>query len=288
MLFPPIWVLVILTIFTSILVPVILIKGWSELPIAYAVYTIGFYTVCVLSVFFALVLPKKYKQIKQKVYDNPFGNRVLTDAYFKTHLLLYFSLGANLMYAGLNGVSFVLYDSAWFVVLAVYYVILAVMRFLLVRYVRTKENGKDYLAELKRVRVCAYILLTLNFVLTGAVLMMLYQNKGFQYHGIMIYVMALYTFYVTINAIRNLIIYRKFQSPIITATKVITFSAALVSMLSLETAMFQEFGQDMKAEHQYLMIVLTGAGVSILVILMSIYMIVKATKEIRNLKEISK
>lgn len=121
-----------------------------------------------------------------------------------------------------------------------------------------------------------------NFVLSGAVLMILYQNKGFEYHGILIYAMATYTFYITTSAIVNLVKYRKYNSPVMTMTKVIALSASLVSMLSLKTAMFAQFGQDMLPEDKWLMIALTGAGVSVTVITMSVYIIVKSYKEIKQ------
>ena len=239
----------------------------------------------VLCVFFSMVLPGRYRQIRQKIYDNPIGHKYMTDIVFRTHVSLYSSLGINILYVGVNILSFFLYRSMWFVVLAIYYSILAIMRFLLVRYVRKAGIGKDRLGELKRSRLCAMILLTVNFALSGAVLMILYQNKGFEYHGVLIYVMAAYTFYITTHAIIDLIKYRKYNSPIMTTTKVIALSAALVSMLSLETAMFSQFGADMAPENKWLMIALTGAGVSVTVVTMSIYMIVKSVKEIRKLKE---
>ena len=246
---------------------------------------IAFYTLTVLCVFFSMVLPGRYRQIRQKIYDNPIGHKYMADIVFRTHVSLYSSLGINILYVGVNILSFFLYRSMWFVVLAIYYSILAIMRFLLVRYVRKAGIGKDRLGELKRSRLCAMILLTVNFALSGAVLMILYQNKGFEYHGVLIYVMAAYTFYITTHAIIDLIKYRKYNSPIMTTTKVIALSAALVSMLSLETAMFSQFGADMAPENKWLMIALTGAGVSVTVVTMSIYMIVKSVKEIRKLKE---
>lgn len=159
------------------------------------------------------------------------------------------------------------------------------MRFLLVRYVRTVGIGKNRIGELKSAVLCSAILLTLNFALTGVVMMILYQNKGFSYHGILIYVMAAYTFYITTHAVINLIKYRKLGSPVMTVTKVIALSATLVSMLSLETAMISQFGQDMEPENKWLMIVLTGAGVGVAVVTMSVCMIVKSAREIRNFKE---
>ena len=203
---------------------------------------------------------------------------------FRAHVSLYASLAVNLLYVSVNVLSYVLYRSMWFVILAVYYGILAIMRFLLVRYVRLKGVGQDRLGELKSNVICSGILLSLNFVLSGAVLMILYQDKGFEYHGILIYVVALYTFYMTTMAIVNSIKYRKYNSPVITTTKVIALSAALVSMLSLETAMFSQFGQEMAPENQQLMIILTGAGVSITVVIMSVYMMVKSLKEIKKIR----
>jgi len=38
--------------------------------------------------------------------------------------------------------------------------------------------------------------------------------------------------------------------------------------------MFSQFGQEMAPENQQLMIILTGAGVSITVVIMSVYMMV--------------
>lgn len=282
LLFPPIWVMILLTVFSAAALVSIFVKGLEEAPIAYGVYVLAFYTLVVVSAFLAMVLPARYQAIRQKVYDHPVGNRYLTDAAFRTHISLYVSLTVNLLYVGVNILSYVLYRSMWFVVLAGYYVILSVMRFLLVRYVRKVGIGKDRRGEWKRTMLCSSILLTVNFALSGSVLMILYQNRGYEYHGILIYVMAAYTFYMTTHAIIDLIKYRKYHSPVMTTAKVIALSAALVSMLSLETAMFSQFGQDMTPENQWLMIALTGAGVSITVVTMSLYMIIRAKQEIKS------
>ena len=285
LIFPPIWVMVVLTILCTAMLIIIFVKGFEKSPVAYISYVVSFYTLSVLCVFFGMILPKRYKEIKQKINDNPIGHRYMTDMAFRTHISLYISLGINLLYVGVNILSFALFNSMWFVVLGVYYSILAIMRFLLLRYVNRIGIGNNRLGELKRTVLCSSILLTLNFVLTGAVLMILYQNRGFNYHGILIYVVALFTFYITTHAIINLIKYRKYNSPVMTMSKVIALSAALVSMLALETAMFSQFGAEMKPENQRLMIALTGAGVSIIVVTMSIYIIIKSVKEIRNFKE---
>ena len=284
LLFPPIWLMVLLTMFSTASLVFVFIRGYSEKLIAYVIYVISFYTLSVWSVFFCMVFPKQYQTVRKKLYENPFSNRYLTDAAFRTRISLYSSLAINVLYVGINLLSYILYRSMWFVCLAVYYIILAIMRFLLARYTNKNGFGTNRIGEFKRTVTCSYILLSVNFALSGSVLMILYQNKGYEYHGILIYIMALYTFYITTHAIIDLVKYRKYKSPVMTMTKVIALSAALVSMLSLETAMLSQFGQELSAEEEWLMVALTGAGVSIVVVTMSIFMIVTSTKEIRKLR----
>ena len=281
-IFPPLMLIIPLTLFSIFALIYIFLHNLTNTPFAYCMYGLSFYAVTVDTIFIALRLPKYHKFFKQKLYDNPLGNRYLTDLAFRTHVSLALSLVINLLYAALNLAAYQLYHSIWFIVLAVYYGILAIMRSLLIHYARKTGIGNNHLGEAKITLICSCLLLTLNFVLSGAILMMLYQNKGFAYSGFLIYAAAAYTFYITIQAIVNLIRYRKYHSPVMTMTKIISLSAALVSMLALETAMFAQFGQRMAVENQQLMIILTGAGISAAVIAMSSYMIVHCTKEMKN------
>jgi len=284
LLFPPVWLMLLLTLASAVLLTLVFVKGWDNTPVAYGVYVLAFYTLSVVCLFCSLVLPRQYKQIRQKVYQTHLGNRYMTDRAFRTELSLYLSLGISLVYVGINLWSWYWNHSWWFVVLAVYYVIMLVMRFLRVRYVRKTGIGTSVLGEWKRSRVCAYILLLINLSLSGAVMMILFQDRGYDYPGIMIYVMAMYTFYSTIHAIIDMVRFRKLGSPIMSTAKVVSLSAALVSMLNLETAMFAQFGADMPEGEQRLFIILTGAGVSAAVVLLSVWRIIKATKEIRREK----
>ena len=284
LLFPPIWLMVILVIASAVALTLIFVKGMEESIPAYIVYVLAFYTLTVVTIFCAMVLPKQYSTIKQKIYDNPLGNRYMTDRVFRTNVSLSISFVISMLYVGINLWSWHMLGSYWFMVLAVYYVIMAVMRYILVRYVRIQKIGTDILSEWKRSRICAYILLLINLSLSGAVLMILYQHRGYDYPGMMIYVMAMYTFYALTMSIVDIVKYRKMGSPIMSTAKIVSLSAALVSMLNLETAMFAQFGTDMAQQDQNLMIMLTGAGISITVITLSVMLIAKATIEIRREK----
>ena len=66
------------------------------------------------------------------------------------------------------------------------------------------------------------------------------------------------------------------------AAKVINLTAALVSMLSLETAMLTRFGAADDPMFRKAMTASTGAGISILVLGMAIFMIVRSTRRLKQ------
>ncbi len=284
MLFPQIWVIALLTLFCVVALVSIFVKGLELTPIAYVSYVISFYTLMVLCIACWKVFPGYYKAAKVRMHENKYIDRYMTDAVFKSSVGLYRSLGINLLYVMMNAISSYVYKTNWFGIFSVYYGIIAMMQFLLVFYIKKNPIGENYLGELKRARLCAYILLTVNLVLSGAILMMVFFDKGFQYQEFLIYAIALYTFYITITAIMDMIKYRKYKSPVMSITKVIKMTAALFSMLFLETAMFAQFGADTSAEVKRIMIMATGAGISVVVVSMAIYMIVQTSKEIKQVR----
>lgn len=284
LLFLPPLLIILFVLLSATVLALVFTKGMDTSPLACACYVFSFYTLCVFCIFCWKTLPGYWKYVKERLYTNSFANRYMTDAAFKTHVNLFRSLAINLLFAAVNAVAAISFSTHWFALFAVYYAILAVMKFLLVRYVSRNKIGTSRLGELQRVRLCAYILLTINLALSGTVLMMVYFRRGFDYHGMLIYVMALYSFYTATTAIIDMVKYRKYGSPIMSMSKIIKMAAAMVSMLSLETAMFAQFGGDMSIENQRIMIMATGAGIAVIIVSMAAYMIVQTTKEIRSLK----
>lgn len=284
LLFLPLWMIILLVVASGAALVSVFAKGWENYSVAYVVYIVSFYSLMVVCISCWKTFPRYYKNAKGKVYKNKYACRYLTDAAYKIHVSLYLSLGINLLYIATNAVSAFVYNTVWFGLFAVYYAVMAIMRFLLVIYVKRVGIGNDLIGELKHSRLCAYILMVVNLVLSGAVLMMVYNDRGFEYHGILIYVMAMYAFWVTTTAIIDLFRYGKYNSPIMFTSKAIKLAAAMVSMLSLETAMFSQFGQDESTEMQQIMIMATGGGIAVIVTVMSAYIIIHNTKGIRKLK----
>lgn len=219
----------------------------------------------------------------RKILDIPYVSKYLKEVMFRTEASLYQGFFINLLYAGIKLFTGILYNSVWFVTLAVYYILLALMRASLLHYVRMDK--KNRVSEWRRYRLCGIILLFMNVALAGIVILMVYENSGFAYPGILIYVMALYAFYATITAVRNVVRFRKYGSPVMSAAKAISLTAALVSMLSLETAMLTQFGAADDPMFRRIMTACTGAGISMIVLGMAVFMIVKATKQMRQIRQ---
>lgn len=221
----------------------------------------------------------------RKMLTVPFLYRYMKEEVFRAEVALYAGFFINLLYAGIKLLSGTYYKSVWFLTLAVYYILLAVMRFSLLHHMRKREKtGNSKAAPWRRYRLCGMILLFMNWALIGIIVLVIHQNSGFEYPGVLIYVMALYTFYATIMAVRNMIKFRKYESPVLAAAKIINLTAALVSVLSLETAMLTQFGRADDAGFRQIMMTATGFGVSAIVLGMAVYMIVHATKIIKLMK----
>ena len=227
--------------------------------------------------FFDLSAVKRIKETK-------YGGKYFDDIRFRAKVSLYCRLLINVLYIAVKMFSGIYYRSVWFAALAIYYILLAVMRFMLIRREKRYAERSEIEIELRRYRACGITLLIMNEALAGIVIFMVYQNHGFDYPGLLIYAMAMYSFYAVISAVVNLVKFRKHGSPVLSASKTITLIAAMVSMLSLETAMLSRFGSNDTPQFRAIMTGATGGGVCTIVICMAIYMIVKANKNLKKLK----
>ncbi|MBD5104054.1 MAG: hypothetical protein HDT47_04220 [Ruminococcaceae bacterium] len=280
LLYPPVWVIIIVTVISAAGLTVVFINGLDAHPVAYALYAISAYALTVICVLCIKVFPR----LKKTVRNIPYAERFLTDIDFKSRVSLYPSLAVNLLYVITNLFSGIYYRSYWFLTLSAYYVILTVLRFILLRYMRRNSLGENRLPELKRSVGCAAVLLLLTFVLSGVVTLYIRDNEHFEYAGFLIYAMAAYTFYVTTAAVVNLVKYRRYNSPLLLTSKTVSLAAALVSMLSLEMAMLAQFSAENRSEYfNRIMVGATGAGIALILLGMSMFVIVRANKEIKKI-----
>ena len=215
----------------------------------------------------------------RQIRSTAFWSRYRADVHFKNRISLHIALTVNLAYILMKLTMGIYYRSMWFIALAVYYLLLAFMRLSLLR---CKENTEA--AAFRRYRLCGFVLLLMNQALTGIVVFMVRQDRHFTYPGYLIYAMAAYAFYAVTVAIINVVKTRREKSPVLSAAKAINLVAALVSILSLETAMLAQFGGEDDPAFRRIMTGATGGGVCAVVIAMAVYMIWRANRRLKALK----
>ena len=154
--------------------------------------------------------------------------------------------------------------------------VLCIMRaYLAFGYRRREENGLSY--ELRCYRRIAGMLFILNIPMGGMIVLMVRTNSGFNYPGYLIYLSAVYTFYMMILSVVNLIKFRKMGSPILSAAKVLNCVSAMMSVLGLQTAMITRFSTD-GDDYRKMMNAITGGVIFFIVMVMIAVMVVQSSK----------
>lgn len=122
--------------------------------------------------------------------------------------------------------------------------------------------GSDRISEWRHYQLCGIMLLFMNQTLAGIVGFIVYQNRGYDYSGFLIYAMAVYIFYITIIAVIQLIKFKRYGSP------------GLVCGKSRQSHFFRRMMADV-----------VGGGVCLLVLGIAIVMIVRSTKQLKRPEE---
>ena len=282
LLFPHIAVLIVLLpIAVALLVYSMVVLG-TEAILSYISYVIAAYTLTI----WCVRIPTIIKFVKEFKSGNKYAQMWFSDARLRVNVSLYGSLIWNAVYGIFQLWLGYYHGTFWFYSLGAYYICLGVMRFGLVRHTRKYAPGEKMYTELIKYRATGWIFLVMNLALSVMIFFMVYWNRTFEHHMITTIAMAAYTFTTMTVAIVNVIRYKKYNSPIFSASKVISLAAACVSMLTLESTMLTTFSNEsMDMLTRKLFLGLSGGAISAFVIAMAIYMIVKSTKQIKEIRE---
>ena len=281
LLFPHIAIMILLVPIATVLLVGSMVFVGTRSAIAYISYVLAAYTLTVWC-FKIPILIKFFKTFKN---ENKYARRWQDDARLRVNVSLYGSFAWNALYGVFQLWLGFYHHTFWFYSLGAYYICLAVMRFFLVRHTRRYAPGEKMQTELVKYRACGIVFLLMNLALALIIFFMVYWNRTFQHHMITAIAMAAYTFTALTTAIVNVIKYRKYNSPVFSASKAISLAAALVSMLTLESTMLTTFGDGtMTATTQKWMLGATGGVISILIVAAAISMIVIGTNKLKQLE----
>ena len=281
LLFPHIAIMILLVPIATVLLVGSMVFVGTESPIAIVSYVIAAYTLTV----WCFKIPYLIKFFKTFKDENKYARKWQDDTRLRVNTSLYGSLVWNVLYGIFQLWLGFYHHTFWFYSLGAYYICLAVMRFFLVRHTRKYAPGERMQAELKKYRACGGVFLVMNLALALIIFFMVYWNRTFEHHMITAIAMAAYTFTAFTVAIVNVIKYKKYNSPVFSASKAISFAAACVSMLTLASTMLTTFSDGtMSATEQNIMLGSIGFSVSGVVVTMAIGMIVRGSKQLREFK----
>ncbi len=280
-LFPHIAIMIALVPISAVMLIGSMVFVGTDTVIAYISYVVAAYTLTV----WCAKIPYFIKLIKNIKNENKLVKRWISDPRLRVNVSLFGTFFYNVAYGLFQLWLGFYHNTFWFCSLGVYYICLAVMRFFLFWHTKSNSPGEKMQSELIKYRACGFVFLVMNLALAILVFFMVYWNRTFNHHMITTIAMAAYTFFTLTFAIINVIKYRKYNSPVFSASKAISLAAALVSMLTLESTMLTTFGDgSMTDGEKKLLLGLTGAAIIGAIIAMAIFMIVKGTKNIKLLK----
>ncbi len=278
----PVWLLVLVASATGLLVYAL---GEYQAPdlIKYFTYLYSTFVLIVLcanlprTMRYALRKTKCsriYRKIKALLFHFRPIRQYFTDLKLKHQVDLSISTMTNFAFNIFRLGDGVMRGAVWEISLAVYYLFLVMLKTTLLwnfRYFDKEGEKKIY-------RRSGVLLLGLGLLLMGMITQMVLRPTGKSYSGnLMIYLVAMYSFYLIISATVGMVKYRKSKSPTLKVIKCINLITASVSLLMLQTIMLTTFGGDMLMTAK--MNGISGAAAVVLILVISIYILKKGFGE---------
>lgn len=244
---------------------------------AIASYLLAFYTLTA----WCMRVPALIRRIKRFKRENSYIRIWQEDAVLRVNISLATSLTINIVYACFQAGLGFYHMSLWYFSMSAYYLMLAVMRYLLLR--RTSKQKANMRSELCGTIACGVIFLIMNIALSVIVFYIAYRDRVTKHHEITVIAVAAYTFFLLANSIIGFVRAKRYKSPAYSAAKAISLAAACVSMLTLEANMLSVFDSGkMSMEKQRMMILITGAAVCVLIVVLALNMILRGLRELKR------
>lgn len=245
--------------------------GLAGVGLFYSVYTIVIYA------------PGLRGRVMKRLMEVEFTRLMIKNWGFRTVVTSTVSFAMTLFSSITNAYLGISERSIWFGALAAYYIFLAFMRSGLLIYHRKKRDFEsEGLTRAKKYMRCGILLLILNAALSSAIAQMIFDDRSFEYKDWLIYAFAAYAFYKIIMSVRNAIKARRQDDLTLQAIREINMVDAAVSILALQTALLHTFS-DATVDIS-LFNTLTGSAVSLFSVTLSIMMIVRGSKIIKEIK----
>lgn len=240
--------------------------------ISYLLYLMMTYFLIVIAIRVYHMLKNKIDKVINK---NKYFSKYKNNPKLRYQISLFTALFFNVIYAIFKLLSGIIFKSLWFISFSLYYFLLIILRFNIAK--EELKGNSNLKTEYIEYRKTGIILLLMNVILTMIILIIVNQKIMNIYPNSLAITVAVYTFYLLSNSIFSLIKYHKYKSPLISASKIINVITSLVSLISLEIILIPTFGSG-EDEFFEIMIMATGGGLTLIIVLISLTMMIKATE----------
>lgn len=239
----------------------------SAIALTYFVYTI---------IIFAPTMKANTIKVLQK---STFTKTMLENYGYRTIVFSIFSCIFNIAYLIFLGIMAIITTSYWYMSITAYYLLLSLMKG--ITLLSKRKHGENELKKVHTYRDTGVMLMLMMIAFSGVIVLIYKTNMYFEYAGLIIFVVATYTFYKLILAIYNLFKARKQDDLYIQNIRNINLASALISIIVLQVALFQAFSPESNLSFAN---ALTGGGVALLIIALGTHMIIKSNKMLQMLE----
>lgn len=279
---------IMLYLFTIIVCSLSIISVGTELfptHLTFLVYAVAFCSLVLAGYYLFSYFFKDISLLTDaEIKKHPLLNYLAVNYRRRTFLFAVPGFFLNCIFAAFNIFIGVKSLSAWYISLAVYYVLLCFMRFCLLHHEFIEKKRSQSIEEEREWKIfahCGGLLIIMSIALCGVVILMISEGYGKSYPIYVTYAVSIYTFAKVISATVNMVKARKLKLPQVICVRNIGYADALVSMLSLQTAMFAAFGSN-DADLVVTMNTITGFFVCIAIACMGISMLLSSHKQLRT------
>lgn len=218
------------------------------------------------------IAPKVKAGVIQVLQRHSFTAQILENYNLRTIVFATAGFCVNIAYAVFQTVAGILWHSAWNMAIALFCAVLIALKGgVLFCGIRQKTDSER---QQKTCTVCGFMFNLLTMAIAGIVILANKEQTCCEYAGIMIYVVAAYTFWKIVSAIVRLARARRQDGVVIQAIRNINLVSALCSVLVLQIALIQKFGDG----NQTVANAVTGGVVALLILSISICMYVKSAR----------
>lgn len=254
--------------------------------IAYLVYVTTLYSAVILFNYMIRYFIYLYKKLKVKISNHKYVIKYKNDFTFRTKILLYSALFINLIFVFSKMITGLMYNSIWFIILGLYYLLLVIIRIRLVIFTYVNRIKVNMIAEHKQAIKSSLTLLLINVVLILILIFIIIYGESFNFPGLFIYVMSLYTIYSVVTSIISMIKYKKYKSPIMSTSRIVSLASALIMLLALETAILARFNNGITNDNVNNVIIgVTGIVIALTILGLCLYKIIKSIRILKKLKK---